>query len=136
MLPQPHAPEYTMWHPDRITQDGKLPIALMIFYMSDIIFSLANFISYIRYQEAKYGMDYVRAYLAFVILGLIFFGALASVFWVWAARYSISHKDRRRRTFFGVIVVYLSNVLPLFIIEYHRYLSYGFVQGFPGFCFV
>ena len=80
------ATEYSMWHPDRVTQDSKLPIALMIYFLMDIIFSLANYLSFIRYQEGRYGRDFVKGYLAFVVLGIIFFAVAASVLWVWAAR--------------------------------------------------
>jgi threonine/homoserine/homoserine lactone efflux protein len=135
-LAQATTAEYTLWHPDRITQDSKVPVALLIYFMVDILFSLTNFLAYVRHEEDRYGKDFVKAYLAFVVLGLVFFGALASVLWVWAARYSTSHKERRRRTALGVVVVYLSNVLPLFIMEYHAILCCGWVSGIQGFCFV
>lgn len=129
-------PQYTMWHPDLVTQDSKLPVALLLYFLLDLVFSVANYVAFIRHETAKYGKDFVKGYLAFVVLGIVFFAAVGGLMWVWAARYSITHKDRRRRTALGLVSVYLSNVLPLFILEYHAYLCCGWVEGYRGFCFV
>eukprot|EP00760_Papus_ankaliazontas_P020747 PhM_4_TR18494/c0_g1_i2/m.44939 len=128
-------PGNDLWHPDRIAQDSKVPVVLIAYYLFDLILSLANYLHYYRHEEATYGLDFVKGYLAFVVLGLLFFGAVASVLWVWAARYSVSHKDRRRRLMWGVFVVYLSNVLPLWIMEYHAFLCCNVGNEFQRFCF-
>jgi len=119
----------------------RIPLIYLCYFLFDVILSVANYAAYIRFRHKDYNPDKegnsstVNAYLAFVTMGLITYLFVVGVYWCWAALYSQTKEESHRRTDYGLFFLYLSNLLPLWIIEFHIALTYGIHHGFHGFCF-
>ena len=112
------------------------PIVLMVLYFVGTMITIANYVAYVRYNEAVYGADLVRAYLAFTIVGVSMYALLSAVCWLWAAKYVTTSSERLQKLAMGMLAIFVFHDLPIFSMEWHMILCCGWRNPFQGFCFV
>ena len=113
-----------------------LPLVLLVFYFIGCMLTIANYVAFVRYNGALYGVDLLRAYLAFAIIGTISYALFSGVAWLWAHKYCQTDRDRIQKIAVGVIIIFLFHDLPIFIMEWHMILSHGWRNPFQGFVYV
>jgi hypothetical protein len=119
-----------------VTESSTAPMALIGVYFFCVILTIVNYVAYFRFNEPLYGADFLRAYLAFTILGGIVYTFVSAVAWLWAAKYVSDNSDRVVKTAIGVMAMFLFHDLPCFIMEWHAILCCGWRNGFQGFVFI
>jgi hypothetical protein len=119
-----------------ITHSPLYPMVLLTIYLFAIGFTIGNYTGYFRFNKDVYGDSFNRAYLAFTVLGAAAYFFFAGVAWLWAAKYVHSVESRLRKLTFGFIMIFLFHDLPCFSMELHAILTYGWRNGYQGFCFV
>ena len=97
-----------------------IPFVCMIWWALSIFVTLIHYLTYMRKSEAGryYGEDLQRAYLAFVVIGMIVYFTVAATCWYWAGKYSVSRVDRKRKTILGIITLFFFNDMPLWAMDY------------------
>ena len=119
-----------------ITHSPLFPLVLLTVYLFGTGFTIGNYVGYFRFNKPVYGDDFVRAYLAFTIVGAGAYFLIAAVAWLWAAKYVSSIDSRIRKVTVGVIAIFLLHDLPIFSMELHAILNHGWRNGYQGFVFV
>lgn len=134
----PRVPQVTAqyWTPQILADVVSVPYALLVFYFAMCGFSIGNYVGYFRYHTELYGSSVPRAYLAFVVVGTGAYILFSSMMWLWAAKYSPSPDTRAQRLQWGIWVMFLLKDLPLFIVECHVMIFYGWDSGYQGFVFI
>jgi hypothetical protein len=106
------------------------PLVLLNVHFVSVIFSWFNWRYFINAEVSLLGDQTPRLYVAFVVIGTIFFFLFGSLYlyasYRWAA--FLREKSRRNRVLSGVAIVYLSHVLPLWIMEFGIIWTYGWMS--------
>ena len=110
---------------DLIRSSLSFPLSLLVIYFVGTMLSIAGYVAYFRYHEARYGRDLVQSFLAFTVTGTVTYAVFSAVFWVWAVRYTTDENLRVRRVGYGLMGIFLMHDLPLFVIQSHAVLCCG-----------
>eukprot|EP00756_Hemistasia_phaeocysticola_P022138 Hpha_TRINITY_DN15815_c2_g2::TRINITY_DN15815_c2_g2_i1::g.189620::m.189620 len=105
-----------------------LQMVLAVWWVIDLGITTANYLGWMRESESKelYGNGRVNAYLAFVIISMIVFFAVAGLLWLWAVRRAVDYRDRKRKTLTGVMLLWLFCDMPLWSINYNLIDEFGY----------
>lgn len=112
--------------PIKILEELPLALFFLFWYLVDTMFSLINYVVWVRYNEDMLGINCVRSYLAFVIIGSIVYFSITGVFFLWSMKYHENKKDERNKLIAGVVFVYFFSDFPIFIIEFYIAYYWGY----------
>ena len=117
------------------------PIFLMYWYGACSIFSIINYVSWVRFEEDLVGGDVTRAYLAFVLITVMVYLCASGFCFFWAARYCDQEtkegiKQRNKRVHQGMLFIYFLSDVPFFILDLYIVYWYGWVDVIQGISFV
>src|SRR4051812_45442708 len=118
------------WNLQVLTESAVPPMVLIIIYFFGTMLTIANYVAYIRYNEAIYGGDLLRTYLAFTILGTIVYAGVSAVMWMWAAKYVTTPHQRIQKMAIGMFAIFLFHDLPIFSMEWSNILCCGWRNPF------
>lgn len=115
--------------PFALASTVNVSIAYMLWYVIVTHWNLANYVAWVRHNEALIG-DYPnpKLYLAFVVLSEVLLWGISGPLFFYAAKYRKSQKDRNTILFLGIAVFWLVSDVPLFamdlsMIYYYQYQS-------------
>ncbi|KAG5492576.1 hypothetical protein JKF63_01155 [Porcisia hertigi] len=100
------------------------------------IFSVVNYLSWVRTPGSKLGRDVKVAYLSLVVVSCVFYFFGASVFYMWAWRFPEPEEVARRRRIYGIIINLFFSDLPLFILETFIVFQVHFSVAIMGFNYI
>ena len=97
-----------------------IPMSCMAWWGTAILVTLLNYLIWQKTDTAStaYGEDLPRAYLAFLIVGMLVYFAIAATLWYWASRYSTTPGDRKNKTLWGIIAMWFLRDIPFWIMDY------------------
>eukprot|EP01060_Flectonema_neradi_P020431 TRINITY_DN2796_c2_g3_i1.p1 TRINITY_DN2796_c2_g3~~TRINITY_DN2796_c2_g3_i1.p1 ORF type:complete len:279 (+),score=30.29 TRINITY_DN2796_c2_g3_i1:80-916(+) len=97
-----------------------IPMTCMAWWGVAILITLLNYLIWQKTDEAEaaYGEDLPRAYIAFIILGMIVYFVIAATLWFWASRYSTTPSDRKNKTLWGIVAMWILRDIPFWIMDY------------------
>eukprot|EP00759_Apiculatamorpha_spiralis_P049427 PhF_6_TR44251/c3_g1_i3/m.68081 len=116
--------------PTFLLTKANIPFSLIFLYWYGIISVLVviNYVSYIRFQNSVFqNQDVINSYLAFAILGMLCYAAIAAPSFFQAHKYATSYKTRNKQIQIGLVAIYWIQTFPMFFIE--LYLVYFFDFG-------
>eukprot|EP00659_Diplonema_papillatum_P009715 gene9715-15085_t len=117
------------------------PVYLMYWYGACSIFSIANYVSWVRFNEPLVGSTVEGAYLSFVVLTILVYVFVGGLSFFWAQFYCDREskegiKSRNRRVHTGMFFIYFLSDSPLFIIDLYIVYHYGWVDEVQGITFI
>eukprot|EP01064_Diplonema_japonicum_P008178 TRINITY_DN1567_c0_g1_i3.p1 TRINITY_DN1567_c0_g1~~TRINITY_DN1567_c0_g1_i3.p1 ORF type:complete len:170 (+),score=30.87 TRINITY_DN1567_c0_g1_i3:41-511(+) len=117
------------------------PFALMYWYGVCSIFTIVNYVSWVRFNETLVGASVKQAYFAFVFLTVLVYIFVAGFCFFWAALYCDREskegiKQRNKRVHTGMFFIYFFSDTPLFIIDLYIVYQSGWVDEVQGITFV
>eukprot|EP00756_Hemistasia_phaeocysticola_P001865 Hpha_TRINITY_DN11291_c0_g1::TRINITY_DN11291_c0_g1_i1::g.167373::m.167373 len=116
------------------------PIWLMYWYGTCTVFSLSNYVSWIRYQDEQFGVNTPRAYVTFVVITLVVYISISGVCFFWAQFYCKDdregRKKRRSRVHLGMFFIYFLSDTPLFFLDLRIVYYHGWQEEIQGITFV
>lgn len=97
-----------------------VPVVCMLVWFVSTAASVANYVAYIRTNEAKarYGLVLVRCYLSFIIVSLVVYFTVSGTMWTWSWRYAQERVMRRQKTVTGILAMFLLSSCPLWSMDY------------------
>lgn len=115
-----------------------VPTALIALYWYFVVQVLAIFLyaTWVRFQLDLFSQDFINTYLAFAIIGMLGYAFGGGPFFFAAFKYSRTAKSRSLRTRIGLVVMYFTSTLPLFIMDLWIVYNNGIVNVLQGICFV
>eukprot|EP00755_Sulcionema_specki_P035021 Sspe_Gene.104098::Locus_79980_Transcript_1_3_Confidence_0.500_Length_861::g.104098::m.104098 len=119
------------FYPYWMLDQSWIPVACISWWGLQIFVTLLNYLIFIRTDEAEvlYGAGLQRAYVAFVVIGMIAFFTVASTCWFWAMRYVQDRVDRKRKIILGIVMCFFFNDMPLWAIDYRTIELSGAEEG-------
>ncbi|KPI87044.1 putative transmembrane protein [Leptomonas seymouri] len=106
-----------------------MPSALIFLYFGGVTVSLVNTAEFFQKRNDVYPSALIAAHLSFCVIGTVAFFCVSSVFWLWSAKYSLTHAERMWRLCVGLWFVFFFKDLPLLIIETHANWLVGWQNG-------
>eukprot|EP00754_Rhynchopus_humris_P037088 Rhum_TRINITY_DN19189_c0_g1::Rhum_TRINITY_DN19189_c0_g1_i1::g.169489::m.169489 len=131
----------TMPHAHKGARIKDHPIFLMYWYGVCSIFSIVNYVKWVRFNETLLGRDLKSAYFAFVFLTTLVYLFATGVCFLWAAKYCDQEtkegiKQRNRRVHQGMLFIYFLSDTPFFIMDLYIVYWYGWRDEVQGITFV
>eukprot|EP01065_Artemidia_motanka_P039694 TRINITY_DN48806_c0_g1_i1.p1 TRINITY_DN48806_c0_g1~~TRINITY_DN48806_c0_g1_i1.p1 ORF type:complete len:305 (+),score=91.74 TRINITY_DN48806_c0_g1_i1:52-966(+) len=113
------------------------PVFCAVWWFADIFIQMANYLIWMRKSEAEdiYGKGRVGAYLAFVIIAMIVYFVVAGTMWLWAARHPYDHRDKKRKTLTGIMLLWLLCDMPLWAVSFNTIDKFGYQKPIQAVAF-
>eukprot|EP01012_Entosiphon_sulcatum_P002901 TRINITY_DN10740_c0_g1_i1.p1 TRINITY_DN10740_c0_g1~~TRINITY_DN10740_c0_g1_i1.p1 ORF type:complete len:385 (+),score=55.14 TRINITY_DN10740_c0_g1_i1:31-1185(+) len=105
---------------------------LFIFYVFENVITILDCILVVRKEENwnnRWSPHGRNAFVVFLSLGLLGFVTVGSSFLLWAYKYAASTASRIKHTAQGIIFIYLTLDLPMFILIVWFYWAFDFETG-------
>ncbi|KAG5492036.1 hypothetical protein GH5_00939 [Leishmania sp. Ghana 2012 LV757] len=100
------------------------------------LFSVVNFLSWVRTPESQLMQSVRNAYLVLTILCCLFYFLGASVFYMWAWRFPEPEEMAKRRCVYGIGINLFLCDIPIFVVETHIVWRRRFPAAIMGFTYV
>ena len=109
-----------------LEEQETIPYFCMFWWGLSILITLINYIAYMRSDTADeaYG-GLTKAYVAFVIVGMIMYFSVSWTCWYWASKYSTDRVDRKRKVIIGIISLWFFNDMPLWAMDFKAITTDG-----------
>lgn len=99
------------------------------------LFSVVNYLAWVRQEHTKLAMSIQHAYLAMAIVCCFFYFFGASVLYMWAWRFPEPEEIAKRRRVYGVVVNAIFCDVPMFIVETIILWEMRFAAAIQGFTY-
>ena len=116
----------------------RFTLFLMAWHAALIIVCFFNWRFFMSAEESMLNQQLPRIYLAFSIIGTLFYVFGGSLLMFWPYRYGafMLPKNRRNKMMIGVALSFFSHVLPLWIMDFSVIWLYGWFSLIQGASFI
>ena len=111
-------------------------VCSLVIHFTQCLLCLANYLDWVRHQQADIGNRIVNLFLALTIIAIITFLLCSSVFYMWACRYASSEDAAKRRRIWGIGINLLFADFPLFCTQVDIVWNVGFASGLQTIAFL